>query len=429
MENTFKIIGQQLATRYFASGSGTRDLSAYGMLILLTGLQFLDYVDRSIIKSLLGLIKSEFQISDTALGNLDAAFMLGYMLFSPIFAYWGDRGSRKFLIFLGVIIWSLATVLGGKVGSYEGLLICRFFVGIGEASFGAIGPTLIADKFTPDKRNAALSYFYLMIPVGYAFGYLIGGLLAQPIGWRGILGWVGAPGLLLAFILLPYREPKRGEADGLISHKIPSMSEIISLARISNYVLLILGYCMYTAALGAYSHWGPQFLERFHGVNNAGVVFSQIILLPSIVGTLIGAWVGTRAQRNNHGGYAWVIGLTTLAVTPLTAMAFFFSQLDWVFLSMAGAVVFAFISTGPVNTLILETVPIHLRCSAMAASIFFIHILGDFWSSTLVGFLSDHFNSLREALSLLPLFFIVAAAFWISLALRMQRQTPGIQER
>jgi MFS transporter, Spinster family, sphingosine-1-phosphate transporter len=87
---------------------------------------------------------------------------------------------------------------------------------------------------------------------------------------------------------------------------------------------------------------------------------------------------------------------------------------------LAAAMFFIFLCTGPVNTLILETVPLNLRASAMAMSIFCIHLFGDLWSSEIVGHLSDHWQSLRQAVLILPMALAVAAVFWITLALKQR---------
>ena len=77
--------------------------------------------------------------------------------------------------------------------------------------------------------------------------------------------------------------------------------------------------------------------------------------------------------------------------------------------------------TGPINTLILESVPSNLRASAMAGSIFAIHLFGDMWSPQIVGAVSDRTASLRLGLLLLPGALLVGAALWLALALRTRR--------
>ena len=93
---------------------------------------------------------------------------------------------------------------------------------------------------------------------------------------------------------------------------------------------------------------------------------------------------------------------------------------------MGAAMFFLFLSTGPVNTLILETTPVNLRASAMAASIFVIHLFGDMWSPKIVGGLADSLGgNLQKAVLILPFALIVAGAFWVVLAVKTKRGPAG----
>jgi hypothetical protein len=93
---------------------------------------------------------------------------------------------------------------------------------------------------------------------------------------------------------------------------------------------------------------------------------------------------------------------------------------------LAGAMFFLFLSTGPVNTLILESAPVNLRASAMAVSIFTIHLFGDMWSPEIVGRLADSFDgNLRKAVLILPVALIVASALWLVLAVKTKHGTAN----
>ena len=194
--------------------------------------------------------------------------MIGYFITSPVFGWLGDRWSRKWLIAAGILVWSVGTVLTGFAATFAMMLAFRVLVGVGEASYATISPSLISDSYAPAKRNNALTIFYVAIPVGAALGTIIGGLIAAHWGWRHAFIWAGVPGLLLALVLLPFAELKRGQAEGKTAEaaKRPSVRDIVNLFRIPDYVLVVLGYTAYTFALGAFGHWGPTFLHRAHGV-------------------------------------------------------------------------------------------------------------------------------------------------------------------
>ena len=178
-------------------------------LILLTGINLVNYVDRYLISSLLPLIKGDFRLSSTQEGLLGTAFILVYLLTAPLFGWLGDRFSRRPVITAGVTLWSLATAASGLARGFGSLLPLRSLVGVGEASYASVSPGLIADYVPPRRRAMAMSVFYMAIPVGAALGYVLGGFFGTRIGWRHTFMLVGGPGLVLALLALFIHEPKR----------------------------------------------------------------------------------------------------------------------------------------------------------------------------------------------------------------------------
>src|SRR6266700_3825539 len=175
-------------------------------LIVLTLINLFNYLDRFVVPSLLESIKkSELHPSDTQLFSLVPAFTVVYMLAAPVFGPLGDRRARPPLIALGVLIWSVAT-----------LFLARATVGVGEAAYGTIAPSLLADYYPRQYRGRVFSIFFAAIPVGSALGIQLGGLVDAHFGWRRAFFFVGSPVWLLAALALPWGDPPRGAkgADG-----------------------------------------------------------------------------------------------------------------------------------------------------------------------------------------------------------------------
>ena len=404
-----------------------RPLRPIATLIALTGLNLLDYLDRQLLGAVLTPLKEEMGFSDHQLGTLQTAFMLGYFLTAPIFGYLGDKCSRRTLIAAGVVVWSLGTLLTGHGNAFLSLLIFRVLVGLGEASFGTISPGWIADLFPPAKRNFAISIFYLAIPVGSAIGYIVGSAIAAHHGWRAAFLWAGYPGLLLAFVLYLFREPPRGASDVVdAAHARPSagLKNYLLLWTYPRYTLVVAGYTAQTFALGGFALWAPTFLYRVHGMSvaQAGLFFGGTLVVTGLVATLVGGWLATLWQRKNPTGYARMLALAAILAVPVSFAAFLLDNKLASQLCLAASMFLLFLPTGPINTLILETVPVAFRASAMAASIFTIHLLGDLWSPAIVGYLSDRTGSLQQAVLILPLALVVSAVLWIALA--RLRPTP-----
>src|SRR3954451_20507772 len=191
-------------------------------LAVLTRINLFNYQDRWIIAALVeSLRKSELHLKDTQLGVIGSGFIIVYTLVSPVFGTLGDRRARPPLIALGVMIWSIATTLGGFARGFTSLFIARSTVGVGEAAYGTIAPALLADTFPLEKRGRVLSVFFAAIPIGSAAGYILGGLVDQHYGWRAAFWIAGAPGLLLALLVLIVKDPPRGLHDAPVEAVAP----------------------------------------------------------------------------------------------------------------------------------------------------------------------------------------------------------------
>jgi MFS transporter, Spinster family, sphingosine-1-phosphate transporter len=403
-----------------------RRLSPRALLGILTGLNLFNYLDRFVLPAVLPSLQQDLGLDDAQCGRINTAFMLGYFLTSPIFGYLGDRTSRKWLIAAGIAVWSLGTVGTGFAHALFALFAFRVLVGLGEASYATISPSLISDTFPKERRNNALTIFYAAIPVGAALGNILGGAIADASGWRAAFVWAGAPGLVLALLLLPFAEPRRGGADpaGGAGHAKPKPSDVLRLCRLPEYVLVVLGYTAYTCAIGAFAFWGPSFLHRVHGIaqDSAAQFFGAVLVVAGLVGTLAGGFAATAWQKRNRLAYGLTLGLSTLAAIPVAIGAFLAGDATTSMACLAIAMFFLFLSTGPVNTLIVETVPVNLRASAMALSIFAIHLGGDMWSPEIVGRLSDGWGSLQRALLVLPAALLVGALLWLALVVVQRRK-------
>src|SRR6266567_3274217 len=198
-------------------------------LVLLTTLNLLNYIDRSVLFAVQPLVQDEFHLTHTQIAYLTSAFLGFYMVAAPFVGPLADRYSRKVIIVLGAVFWSGLTLLTAVTHTYGELLVRHTLVGVGEATFVTIAPTFVVDLFSEDKRARILGVFYLAIPVGSAAGYLLGGYLAPIYGWRFPFYIAAAPGFAMALAVLLLKEPERGQFDTLKA--TPERRTILGLAR------------------------------------------------------------------------------------------------------------------------------------------------------------------------------------------------------
>jgi MFS transporter, Spinster family, sphingosine-1-phosphate transporter len=380
----------------------------YTALLLLTALNLLNYIDRSVLFAVQPLVQSEFRLSNTQVGYLTSAFLIFYMIAAPFVGPLADRYSRKIIIVVGAIFWSGLTLLTAVTHNYTELLIRHTLVGIGEATFVTIAPTFVADLFPEEKRGRILGIFYLAIPVGTAAGYLLGGNLGAHHGWRFPFYVAAAPGFLLALAVLLLREPPRGQFD--TATETPERATLLGLARNPAFWTSTFGMTAMTFALGGIQVWMPTFLSQSRGytLESANFIFGIIIVVDGIVASLAGGWLGDRLLPRMKGAYYFVSAITMALGVPLMIVALFMRG-PIMLPAIALAAFFLLFNTSPLNAAVINSVDAHIRATALAVNIFVFHLLGDVPSPTLMGYVADK-HSLQAAFVLPVIAMIVSSA-------------------
>lgn len=271
------------------------------MLWILLIVYIFNFLDRQIVNILAEPIKGELGLSDTQLGLLAGpAFAVFYALLGIPIARYADKDgtNRVRLIALAVAVWSAMTAVCGLAQNFVQLLLARIGVGVGEAGCTPAAHSLITDSVPAEKRSSAIAFYGLGVPVGSLLGLIIGGVVNDLYGWRVALMLVGAPGLLLALIVLLFmREPRHHRpVDVAAATKLAPLSTQKALAEIfsSRAFVYILVAASVTAFLGyGKALWTISFFIRSHGLSTteAGLSMAVVLGLAGAVGT----WLGGKA--------------------------------------------------------------------------------------------------------------------------------------
>ena len=398
------------------------------ILALFTGLNLLNYLDRFVLAAVIDPMQKELGVSNAWAGALAPVFIVGYFLTSPIFGWAADRGSRKGLIAIGVLVWSVGTFGTGLAHTLPMLLLMRVIVGVGEASYATIAPTIIDDLAPPAQKSRWLAIFYVATPLGSALGYLCGGELESLWGWRSAFLVCGGPGVILAILCLFIEEPERKK----LSEKANLIDDLKHLVRAPSYVHAVLGYAAYTFAVGGFAFWAPTFLIRTFGLSLriSNLRFGVVTVLGGIAGTALGGWVSDHMAAKRGGGDKavvraglWVCAVGSLVGAPLAVACFLAPSATMFFVFAFLCEVALFLNSSPINAVILRAVPEERRAGAMALSIMTIHLLGDLWSPPMVGKLIDNFP-MRIALMILPVAAIISGI--ILLPPRRKHRVEGV---
>ena len=407
-------------------------------LVLLTALNFVNYIDRYILPGVQELVKKEFRVSDSEIGSITFWFFLTYMLSAPFTGWLGDHLPRKPLLIICAVAISAVNILTGTVHVFDSLIFRHAILGIGEASLGIYAPSLLSDFYPEEQRNRVLTIFYIAIPMGAAIGVLMGETVGARFGWRMPFYVSAVPGLLIALLILfLLKEPARGASDPDTA-KQPAPAVRASLGQIAadnvrmvsrlavnaRYMYATLGMAMVTFSLGGISAWMPSFLERSgFSPDSVGTIFGAIIAGGGLGGTAVGGWLAQRWLRTNHRAL-YLVSAWSAALTVPPALLCFFGPRVTMLPALTVAMFLIMLGTGPLNAAIINAVPAAVRSTAVAIELLLIHALGDTPSPKLIGIVSDH-STLATGLALTLITMLIAAAL-LFVGARYERPQPSL---
>ncbi len=399
---------------------------ALGMLL---AINLFNYIDRYVLAAVLVRIGEEMLNGDPSQkakqGWLATVFLLSYMLLAPLFGVLGDRFSRWKLVGIGVILWSLASGASGLADGYWILLATRALVGVGEAAYGPVAPTLIADLFPVERRGRVMSWFYMAIPVGSALGYALGGLADAHLGWRWGFFLVVPPGLLLGCLCFFMPEPPRGTPEH--PQVKAKASDYMELLRTPSYVWNTIAMAALTFAIGGIATWMPTYLEGKAGsLSTVNTIFGIITVVTGITATLAGGLVGDAMRKRVRGAYFIVSAIALTGAFPFLLLILssrFPLAWTWIFL----AEFCLFFNTGPSNTALANVTRPHVRATAFAMNILIIHSFGDAISPPVIGWLADRAGGdLRVGFTVVGAVMLLGAVAWFIGARYLDRDTNRV---
>ncbi|PIS46937.1 MAG: MFS transporter [Elusimicrobia bacterium CG08_land_8_20_14_0_20_51_18] len=356
------------------------------VLFLIFCISLFNYIDRQVLYAVFPLIKTDLNLSDTQLGLLASAFMVIYTVISPIMGFIGDKVKRPFIIGGSVIFWSFATITSGLSRTFGQLGFSRGLVGVGEAGYGSVCPSYLAEWFRPELRARIMSLYALAIPVGSAIGYLLGGYFGHKYGWREAFYIVAVPGILLGFIALSLKETPQRE------NRTPaSFSEYKKLFKNRTYLLIAFSKAIGTFSVGGLAAWMPTYYVRNWDltVAEAGFKFGLITVAAGILGNVAGGFLADWFRKYNKRSYFIVGYMSFFLSVPFAVLSLDASTLNASLAYVFVCEFFIFMHSGPYHAAIVEVTPVNIRSMAFALDIFIIHAFGDAVSPLIVGYVSD----------------------------------------
>ncbi len=395
------------------------------MLFILTGVYIFNFIDRQILVILQESIKQDLGLSDTQLGLMSGfSFAIFYASFGIPIARLADKGNRRNIIAVSLVIWSAMTAISGRAQNFVQLLLARIGVGIGEAGGSPPAHSIISDLYPPAKRATALAIYSTGISIGVLIGFLGGGWIDQYFGWRTAFMVVGIPGIIYAMVLrFTVKEPPRGLSEDnpdLQEHQ--SNKEVFQLLwRARSFRYLALGTGMVAFVNYSVSSWLPSFMARLHGMSSGeiGTWLSLIFGIGTGLGYFMGGYLCDRIEKKDKRWYLWIPAMGLILAIPLSLVSFFTSNTHVALFSIAIPAFLSSIYLAPCIALTHGIVSVRMRAMASAILFFVLNIIGLGCGPFVVGIISDPLQpslgveSLRWALSSSILANVLGAIFFL----------------
>ncbi|HND67768.1 MAG TPA: MFS transporter [Candidatus Obscuribacter sp.] len=433
--------------------------SAGAAMLLLLAINLFNYIDRQILSAVVPHIKEELLANpessgpvvgfllkilggllggnpeNAMVGLLAMAFMVTYMVAAPVL------GSLKFkrwwIIAGGIVVWSLASGASGLAAGFGMLLLTRCLVGLGEAAYGPVAPSILSDYYPVEARGKALSWFYLAIPVGSALGFVLGGLIAgSDLGWRWAFYLVVPPGLLLGLLCLFMKEPRTGAKPNAAPAKPP---EPVKQSRFAlyksflanrSYRLNTVAMTFMTFAIGGIGFWMPTYIHEYRqagSLASVNIIFGGILVLAGLSATLLGGMLADRLRGKIKGSYFKVSGWAMILGFP-ASLGILYAPFPfaWVFVFLACFCLF--LNTGPSNTALANVIAPALRPGAFALNILVIHLFGDVLSPLVIGAVTDATGSMSTAFLVVSVLILAGGITWLFASRHLDEDTALVSK-
>jgi len=340
------------------------------LLAVLALINFVNFAARQVFVPIIPLLRNDLHVSDAELGSLQTFLLLVLAVGSIPFGFFADRFSRKAIIAIGIVCWSVATFAGGLTSSFLFFLIARSVVGLGEAAYAPAAQSMISGGFPQERRAVAQAIFASGMLLGGAAGHVLGGIVGPRYGWHEALFIVALAGIAPGIALFWIEEPPRGPR-----------SEVVPIARLLHVpafvAMICAGICITFSSVSLLT-WSTDFAVSYKdfSLREASVSLACIGLLSALIGVLTGGFVADRLHRNFSYGRIIAIVAAFLLAAPCLLVAIQSEEKSTVLIALAVAGFFMSWYHGPVTAVLHDMMPRRAHATSVGVYMFATQLFG-----------------------------------------------------
>lgn len=403
---------------YRMNNNGEEYLISKGYSYFTFSLLFLvymfNYIDRLVVVSFFPFLKRDWGLSDAECGMLVSTVYWSIIAFSIPASVIVDRWSRRKSISIMVLLWSMATGLCAFTKNFVQLFSLRSLVGIGEAGFAPGGTALISALFPLKKRAMAMGIWNASIPLGSAFGMVLGGVMAEHFGWRYAFAIAALPGFIIGLLFLKIKDYKtvdlvKTRPDGQEKIRMKYRDIMHEFIGTPSLILTYFAFAGNTFVTTALLSWLPTYFYRIEHLSmDKASMKASLVLLLAIIGSPLGGFIADTWIKKRSNARLVFSSLSSLITALVLFIAFYFlkGKVQYMVLLVGGVSATAFVPAAAAVT--QDVVHAGLRAVSYSLCAIVQNLLGSSTGPVVVGMLSDRYG-IHAALTVVPLFALIAS--------------------
>ena len=412
-------------TKADAAPAKERSWVKWEVLLLLWMAYLLNQGDRQVFNTVLPAIREALNLTDTSVGLIATIFNLFYACCVPFGGWAGDRFSRKWVVTVAIIFWSVATMFTGLANGVFLLILMRSVAtGGGEAFFGPANYSLLGQYHT-DTRARAMSIHQTAYYVGVILAGWLAGLIADRFdainpgnGWKYSFIIFGAAGIVWGILMIFRLKDKEvtdsAERRKAVQNPLTAIWQGFRTVFITPTALMLtIGFSGLIFVITGYMTWMPAYLQEELGQSQAAAGFNSMFwtYLAAFAGVLIAGVLSDRfASKNRKARMLLQAAGLVLGAVPLFVIGE--SKTVWIlYLCFAGWGFFRAFFDANTYAVLYDVTPPHLHASCSSAMITTGFAVGAF-APVVLGAMKDSMGSLQAT-------FPVLGVIWVACGLLM----------
>ena len=385
--------------------------SKWMVLFLIWVAYFLNQADRQAFNVVLPLIQEDLGLAASEMGMIASILTFFFAMMVPLGGWLGDLVSRKWLLSLCIIFWSVATMFTGVATSFVTLVLIRCISMGGEAIFGPNYLPMLSEYHSKTRAIAMalvqVAYYLGIIASGWLAGYI-----GQTYGWKATFIVFGAVGLLHGLLMVAFLRDKRklateNAAQSTPAKKVSLLDGFRIIFTTPTVLFVMVGFAGLLFVVAGYLTWMPAYLHENFQMQLSDAGFHSMLWTHcfAAVGVLLAGRLADMFGTKHLEWRMYLQGIGLIAAVPFIMLMGNATEMWLVCVGLAGFGFFRAFFDANTYVVVYDVIPAKYYSSCTGALCMMAWAVGSL-SPMVLGFIKQY-ASLSTGLSILGCVWLV----------------------